>query len=288
MNDVFEENYRRLNRMAERILGSALESEDAVQEAFLRLLRNKDQVIENILGWLTTVTVRICLDRLRANKGIPFDQEEYIDDREGAPGRSSPPETSVTHLESIGQALHVLSDQLRPQERVAFVLHDVFGFGYHQISQVLDCSEENSRQLASRARRKVHPGSPPDEQEISQQLVEAFLSAAREGDFHRLVSLLHPECVLVADDVALALGTPRNVRGGPAVAEFFNGKAAAAQVAWVDGTFGAVWAPQGTVRVAFLFSRMGDKITSIEIVADEETLKSLWLRIISNEGDAHR
>lgn len=275
MTRIFEENRNRLVRVATQLLNSLPEAEDAVQEAFVRLVRNQETEIENIPGWLTTVTSRICLDRLRARKRNS--EAESIDDQSLSDLGTVSVEDRLVHKESLGLALRVVREALGPQERVAFVLHDLFEVGYEQISAILSCSPENSRQLASRARRKVLQGGPSQEVASPLELIEAFLKASREGQFHRLLEVLHPECELLPDELAAVLGTPRGLRGNQAVAEFFCGRAAAAKTAWVDGRWGAVWAPGGRVKVAFVMELRENRIVSIAPVADPERLATMMV-----------
>lgn len=277
----FEENRAHLKKVAFRMLGSASEADDAVQETWLRLSRSDAGVIENLTGWLTIVVGRICLDMLRSRRArgtesLNIDAVSEIADT-GAVG----PEREAILADSIGPALLVVLDMLTPPERVAFVLHDMFGMPFEEIAPIVGRSQAATRQLASRARRRVR-GSAEDvgarvsgTDRTERRIVDAFLSAARGGDFEALLSLLDPDCVLRADEFASLLGAPKQIEGGTNVANFFNGKSAAAVRATIDGVAAAAWAPNAKVRVAFSFTLRKERIVGIELIADRKRLRQL-------------
>src|ERR1700712_4489950 len=240
--DDFEAERGRLQRIAARILSDPHAAEDVVQQAWLRL-HSTDEQIENLPGWLTTVTSRLCLDRLRARTPVPT---ESIEVEATAPD----PADDVVLADSVGIALQVVLDRLTPSERVAFVMHDSFGFDFELIASMLDTTPAAARKLASRARAKVRPAAPEDAL-ADWEVVDAFMAAAREGDFTRLLELLAPDAVVSADAAASALGTPTHLEGRDEVAGFFNGAAAAAFPVFVEDRPGAAWIHRGEFKVAF-------------------------------------
>jgi len=222
----------RLLRLAARMLADPAEAEDVVQQAWIRLHHSTAE-IENLPAWLTTVTSRLCLDRLRARTPTP---QAEID----VPGVAPDPADDLALAEAVGIALHVLLDQLTPKERVAFVLHDTFGFDFETIGQVLDTTTVAARKLASRARSKIGQPTPTD-QSARWEIVDAFMAAARGGDFTRLLELLAPEALIVGDAAAVLAGTPAAIAGQHEVATFFNGAAAAALPVFIGDSPGAAW-----------------------------------------------
>jgi RNA polymerase sigma factor (sigma-70 family) len=278
----FEENRTRLRNVAYRMLGSLSEADDAVQEAWLRLSRSETSSIENLGGWLTTVVGRVCLDMLRARESR---REEPMNARTpkpiASPERGIEPEQEALLADSVGLALLVVLETLAPAERVAFVLHDMFAVSFEEIGAAVGRSPAAARQLASRARRRLHGAAVPDADLTRQRrVVEAFLAASRNGDFAALLAVLDPDVVLRADPAAVAMGSSREVRGAAAVAETFKGRAVAAQPAVVNGAAGAVWAPGGRPRVVFGFTITNGKIVQIELVADAERIRGLDLAIL--------
>ncbi len=275
----FETNRARLTAVAYRILGSSAEAEDAVQESWIRLTRSDTSDVENLAGWLTTITSRVCLDMLRARTGR---REEPIPDRPLHPLVGSiDPEQEALLGDSVGLALLVVLDTLAPPERVAFVLHDVFGLPFGEIAAVVGRSPEATRQLASRARRRVQGASTVNLDRTRQhEIVRAFLAASRSGDFDALVALLDPNVVLSADAAAVTIGASERVRGAGAVAQTFAGRARAASLALVDGKPGLVWAQGGTPRVVFEFAFQGDTISAITLLADPNTIAALDLEYV--------
>jgi RNA polymerase sigma-70 factor (ECF subfamily) len=270
LTGIFEDERPRLLRLAGRILSDHAEAEDIVQQAWLRLASTADQ-IENVPAWLTTATTRLCLDRLRAKTPVP--QEELEDAVEAHPD----PADEVALADTVGIALQVVLDRLTPRERVAFVLHESFGFDFATIAAILDASPTSARKLASRARAKIAQPSP-GAAIVDWQVVDAFLAAAREGDFSRLLELLAPEVVITGDDAAVALGTPQRIAGRHHVAEFFNGAAKAAFGVFLGERPGAAWIHRGQVKVAFDFTIVGGVITGIVFRAAPEALASVRRR----------
>jgi RNA polymerase sigma-70 factor (ECF subfamily) len=288
----FETHRRHLRDVAYRMLGSAPEAEDAVQEAWLRLSRADTTDVENLGGWLTTVVARVCLDILRSRKSRREESlEADTSDSVTAP-RDSNPERELLIADTVGPALLLVLDTLAPAERIAFVLHDMFAMPFEEIAPIVGRSPAAARQLASRGRRRVQGTGelPGPDLERQRDVVSAFLAASREGNFDRLLALLDPEVVLRADQVAIdaaaarrAAGAPglsREVRGPAAVAKTLSGRAQAARVALVDGSIGAAWAPGGQPRAVFAFRVAGAKIVEIEILADPETLRGLDVKLL--------
>ena len=217
--DRFEEHRGHLRSVAYRMLGSVSDAEDAVQESWLRLTRSDVAGVENLRGWLTTVVARVCLDMLRARtarREDAFDLEVHVPDPIVA-SAGGDPESEALLADAVGLAMLIVLDTLDPAERLAFVLHDAFALTFDEIAPIVDRSPVAARQLASRARRRVQREASTPDSDLRQQrqVVDAFLAAAREGDFERLVGLLDPEIVLRADGGA-AKGMSRLVRGIPA------------------------------------------------------------------------
>ncbi len=270
----FEQQRDRLRALAFRILGSTGEAEDAVQEAWLRLSRTDAAEVENLPGWLTTVTGRICLNMLSSRKTR---REDPLADHE--PPAVVGPEHDVLLGDSIGAALLVVLDTLSPPERLAFVLHDLFGMPFDEIAPILGKTAPAARQLASRARRRVRGVEEVEvDRDRQRQVVEAFLNASRAGEFAELLALLDPDVVLRADGAAALMGATAEVRGAGAVAETFCGRAKAALLTLVDGNAGAVWSTGGTPRMVFDFTVTDGRITAIEMLADPSLLAELDLR----------
>ncbi len=312
----FEENRTHLKRVAFRMLGSENEADDAIQETWLRLSRSDAGVIDNLTGWLTTVVARICLDMLRSRKARHVESLDSDGPSQIADDDAVDPERDAILAESIGPALLVVLDLLTPPERVAFVLHDMFGLSFEEIAPIIGRSEGASRQLASRARRRVRgsaegaaargsatngPGAAgaqrgraeidsagvrvagnAENKRDERRIVDAFLAAARGGDFEALLSVLDPECVLRADEFASLLGSPKKIEGGTNVADFFNGAASAAVRATIGGVAGAAWAPNGKARVAFSFTFRDERIVDIELIADRKRLQQLGVVLLDS------
>jgi RNA polymerase sigma-70 factor (ECF subfamily) len=263
------------------MLGSLTEADDAVQEAWLRMDRTDVGDVRNPRGWLTTVVARICLDMLRARSARP---EEPLDEAKPitAPDGADPEQEAVL-ADSIGVALLVILQTLSPAERLAFVLHDMFDLPYAEIAPIVGRSENTAAQLASRARRRVRGKTPDPATDLVRQrrLVDAFLAAARDGDFDALLAVLDGDVVLHVD--ATAAGTPTTIRGAQAVAtnaRAFSANARFAEPALVDGAVGIVVAPKGKLALVLRFSVVGDKITEIDIDADPARLNRLSLAVL--------
>jgi RNA polymerase sigma factor (sigma-70 family) len=278
----FEANRAHLRAVAYRMLGSPSEADDAVQEAWLRLSRSDTGGIENLGGWLTTVVARVCLNMLSARSSR---REEplgvHLPDPAAGPEDGIDPEREALLADSVGPALLVVLDALTPAERLAFVLHDLFAVPFDEIAAILGRSPAATRQLASRARRRVQ-GSAPDpaaDRRRQRAVVDAFLAASRGGDFEALVALLDPDVVLRADHAAQS-GAAGELRGAQAVAGTFSGRARFARPALVDGAAGAVWAPGGRPRVVFGFTIAAGRIVEIELLADPERVRQVDLEIL--------
>jgi RNA polymerase sigma-70 factor (ECF subfamily) len=269
----FEQNRPRLRAVAQRMLGTPHEAEDAVQEAWLRLSRADTTEVGNLAGWLTTVVSRVCLDLLRSRAARREDGSEMPETLVSA---AAQPESEALVADAIGPALLLVLDTLGPGERLAFVLHDMFAVPFPEIAAILGSSPAAARQLASRGRRKVQGGPARDDEDDAgrrQAVVSAFMAASREGDFAALLALLHPEAVLRVDEAAVRMGSIPAVQGAAAVAESLSGKARAALLTLIDGEPGAVWQVRGVPQVAFVFT-VGDDglITAIDLVADQAVL----------------
>jgi RNA polymerase sigma factor (sigma-70 family) len=282
----FDEDRARLRAVAYRMLGSAGDADDAVQEAWLRLSRSDSREVENLAGWLTTVVARICLDMLRSRKSR---REDSLVPAADAPTDRTP-ETDVAFADAIGPALLVVLELLAPAERVAFVLHDMFALSFEEIAPIVDRTPAAARQLASRARRRVRGATAPAS-DIAQhrEVVSAFLAASRDGDFERLVAVMSVDIVLRADETAVRTAAANQRRGAPSlapevrgasqVASGFKGRAQGASPAVIDGDAGAVWAPGGQVRAAFVFTYERDKIIAIDLIMDPTDLAELDVQI---------
>jgi RNA polymerase sigma-70 factor (ECF subfamily) len=277
MSDVdlaqaFEAHRTHLRGVAFRMLGSASEADDAVQEAWLKLARSDAAAIDNLGGWLTTVVARVCLDMLRARKARREEPIEVAPDLGGGD-----PERDAALADSVGLALLVVLDTLQPAERLAFVLHDLFGESFETIAAIVGRSPAAARQLASRARRRVQ-GQPPDAAALARQreLVQAFLTALRAGDFDGLIAVLDPDVVAHVEGEP---GTPpREVRGAVTWAKgavAFGRAAGAVELALVDGEAGLVFAPGGKVLRALRFTVDGDRIVDVEVITDPARIAQL-------------
>jgi RNA polymerase sigma factor (sigma-70 family) len=300
--EQFEQHRAHLRAVAYRMLGSASEAEDAVQESWIRLGRTDVSAVENLRAWLTTVVARVCLDLLRTRASRREDaldenveNVESVESVERATHVPDPvitradgdPESKAILADSVGLALLVVLETLEPPERLAFVLHDVFGMTFDEIAPIVDRSPEAARQLASRARRRVQRKAPNADADLRQQrrVVDAFLAAVREGDFERLVAVLDPDIVLRADGGALA-GLSRVVRGAQAVvaqAASFSKLGLSNQVVLVNGNIGVLSRlPDGRLFSVVGFTVAGGKIVEIDILADPERLGRLDLSAIES------
>jgi RNA polymerase sigma-70 factor (ECF subfamily) len=283
----FEANRARLETVAYRMLGSRSEAEDAVQEVWLRLNRADAESIGNIGGWLTTVVARLCLDMLRARKSR---REDSLDDMAGEEIPVEPsvvatgatPEEQIAMADSVGLAMLAVLETLGPAERVAFVLHDMFAVPFEEIAPVIGRSQDATRQLASRARRRVQ-GARPDgvvDNARRREIVDAFIAASRGGDFAALLSLLAPDVVFTPDEMAARLGQQGEARGASAVAALFNGRAQAARPALIDGVVDVAVVPGERLLLVLRLSIVDGRITGIEAVAGQEELAELDLEIL--------
>jgi RNA polymerase sigma factor (sigma-70 family) len=283
----FEADRTRLQAVAYRLLGSAGEADDAVQEAWLRLSRTDTNQIENLSGWLTTVVSRVCLDMLRSRRSRR--EETLTPEGESIPDTADP-EREAMLSESVGLAMLAVLQRLSPAERVAFVLHDVFGVSFDEIAAIVDRSPAAARQLASRGRRRVQGASEEGRvADVARQreIVEAFFRASRDGDLQALLAVLDPEVVLRPDEAALQMGRRNgwitsDLHGAEAVAQRFSGQAAGAQVALIDGAPGGVWAANGRPIVAFSFTIRDGKVAELELVADSERLSQMAIEVLGD------
>jgi RNA polymerase sigma factor (sigma-70 family) len=283
----FQAHRPRLRAVAYRLLGSANEADDAVQGAWLRLDRADTNGVRNLGGWLTTLVARECLDLLRARTarreqplGVHL-PDPLVGAQDGVD-----PEQQALLAEGVGLALLVVLDTLAPAERLAFVLHDTFAVPFDEIAAILGRSPAATRQLASRARRRVQAAATVPNTDLARQreVVDAFFAAAREGDFAALVAVLDPDVVVRANRGAAAAGVSVVVRGAAAVAEqalsFARRRAQFAQPALVNGAAGMIVAPHGRLFAVMGFTVRRGKIVEIEVVADPERLRQLDLVVL--------
>jgi RNA polymerase sigma factor (sigma-70 family) len=284
----FEANRTHLRAVAYRMLGSVSEADDAVQESWLRLSRADTGDVENLSGWLTTVVARVSLDMLRSRKSRreeafgPHVPEPIVSREDGVD-----PEHEALLADSVGLALLVVLERLSPAERLAFVLHDMFAVPFDEIAPIVSRSPAATRKLASRARSRVQGATPEPEADLARQreVVDAFLAAARGGDFEALVELLDPEIVLRVDRGALPTGASREVRGVTAVLEqvrTFARLASSARPALVNGAAGFVVAPRGRPVAVAGFTVSDGKIVEIDLLADPARLRRLDLTVLDD------
>jgi RNA polymerase sigma-70 factor (ECF subfamily) len=279
----FEANRGHLRSVAYRMLGSMSEADDAVQEAWLRLSRSDTEQVRNLDGWLTTVVARICLDMLRSRTSRREDPlGEHVPEPVADPTDGDPEHEAVL-ADSVGLALLVVLETLAPAERLAFVLHDMFAVPFEEIAPIVGRSPAATRQLASRARRRVQGAEAATDISRQRAVVDAFLAASRGGDFNALLTLLDPDVVLRADPVTVAAGAEAEVFGARSVAQTFGGRARAAQLALIDGAPGLVWMVGGQPRVVFKFAFSDGKIVGIELLSDPVRLRELDLELLGNQ-----
>ncbi|GAA4238708.1 RNA polymerase sigma factor SigJ [Actinomadura meridiana] len=269
----FAEHQDRLHAVAYRMLGSRGEAEDAVQEAWLRVSRADTDQVENPGGWLTTIVARVCLNMLEARRNrreesagaLPAEPQASV----RPPGQDGP-EAEALLADSVGVALTVVLDQLAPAERLAFVLHDVFAVSFAEIGTIIDRSPTAARQIASRARRRVQGAADASDaaRSAKREIVEAFLAAARGGDFAALLDLLAPDAVV------------GDLRGGQEVATFFTGRAQGARLALVDGVPAAVWSHLGRPKAVITFTVDSDKITHIDVNTDLDRIQDIDIIVL--------
>ena len=277
----FEANRPRLRAMAYRMLGSLSDADNAVQEGWIHADRASATDVDNPEGWFTTIVARVCLDMLRSRKSR---REEPLDLQDAA---VAGPEQEAMLADSVGLALLVVLDTLAPAERVAFVLHDTFGLPFGQIATITGRSPAAARQLASRARRRVHGTASVPRTHLARQrqVADAFLAAARGGDLGALLAVLDPDVVLHADAAAGPSGAAATLRGAAAVARgarAASGRSRYSRVALVNGTPGIVMAPRGRLRVVLAFTMTGDKISRIDVIADPARLETLDLAVLDD------
>ncbi len=278
----FETHRAHLRNVAYRMLGSLGEAEDAVQETWLRLHRTDTSKVDNLRGWLTTVVARVCLDELRARKAR---REDALDESAAAPavaaGRGHDPEQEAVLASAVGLALLVVLDTLTPAERLAFVLHDMFAVPFDEIAAISGRTPAATRQLASRARRRVHGGTPSRPGDVAQRaVVEAFMAALRAGDFEALVAVLDPDLVVRADGP----GGPREIRGAQEWARgavAFARLAGTAQVALVDGAAGIVFAPGGRLVRALRVTISAGRVARLDVVSDPAALRLVTVAVFA-------
>jgi RNA polymerase sigma-70 factor, ECF subfamily len=282
--EEFERHRPHLRAVAYRMLGSLSDADDVVQEAWLRLNRSDAASVENMRGWLTTVVARLSLDELRARKArreasadawLP---EPIISHQDGVD-----PEQEALLADSVGLALLVVLETLSPSERLAFVLHDMFAVPFDEIAPIVGRSPAAARQLASRARRRVHGAPVPDaDLDRQREVADSFLAAARDGDFGGLLTVLDPDVVLRAQGPGAA-GAPAVIRGAPAVAEralMFAHLARSARPALVNGAVGFVVSREGRPASIVGVIVRGGKIVEVDVIADPERLQELDLTIL--------
>jgi RNA polymerase sigma-70 factor (ECF subfamily) len=273
----FDQNRRHLRAVAYRMLGSLSEAEDAIQEAWLRLDRSETRDIANLRGWLTTVVGRVCLDMLRARK---LRREESQGSPEPILAGPSDPEQESLVADSVGLALLVVLETLTPAERIAFVLHDMFGVPFDEIAPMVGRSLPAAKQLASRARRRVQGATTvhADDRRREREVLEAFLAALRGGDFDALLSVLDPDVVARAGEIV--------VEGASAVAKraliFSRAGVQFARLALVNGAAGLVVAPCGRLTTVLSFNITDGKIVAIEIIGDPRRFHELDLGLIDS------
>ncbi|MFC9816467.1 sigma-70 family RNA polymerase sigma factor [Streptomyces virginiae] len=289
LTERFEEHRSHLRAVSYRMLGSLAEADDAVQEAWLRLSRSDVSEVENLGGWLTTVVSRVCLNMLRSRETRREDSLDAYPAHPGDPavGREDTvdPEQEAVMADAVGLALLVVLDTLTPAERLAFVLHDLFAVPFDEIAPLLGKSSAATRQLASRARRRVKGAPLVAEADLARRrrVVEAFLAATRGGHFDDLVSLLHPDVVLRADKAVGPTPRPLVVTGAVTVATGAMAamqRARATQPALVGGTVGLAMAPLGRLFLVLRFTIEDGLITEIDVVAEPERLAGLELAVL--------
>ncbi|MGW3207694.1 sigma-70 family RNA polymerase sigma factor [Streptomyces sp. NPDC001135] len=294
----FEADRPHLTAVAQRLLGSAVEADDALQEAWLRARQADLDAVHNLTGWLTTVVTRVCLNLLRARRNRREDfldaygQAPYEDAGDRAPGtppvsaEAGDPVREALTADEIGVALLVVLDTLGPAERVAFVLHDMFTVPFEEIAPLIGKTPAAARQLASRARRRVRgrPPAPGADAARRRRAVEAFLAATRGGDFTALVALLDPDVVLHADALVVPTPEPVTVRGAEPVARGAMAamdRARSTGLALLDGEFGLVMAEQGRPRLVLAFDFGADgRITRVDVVAEPERLRGTEIAVV--------
>ncbi len=269
----FEGERSRLTAIATRILGSSHDAGDVIQEAWLRLSRTDADEIDSLPAWLTRVVTRLCLDHLRKRS-----TRTSIESRAPTSSPTEDPAEDSVLADQVGGAMQVVMDSLAPAERVAFVLHDVFGYPFDDISTLLGRSATATRKLASRARDKLQDAPETADEKAAldehHQVVDAFLTAARSGVMADMLTLLAPDAVMRADAAGIKMGTDPVYDGAAAVAERFNGAKGAVPVT-IDGDLGAAWIASSEIKVAFVFHVADGLVREVELLADPEVLATL-------------
>ncbi len=294
LTDRFEEHRPRLRAVAYRMLGSHAEAEDALQEAWLRVARAGADGVENMGGWLTTIVARQCLNMLRSRtsrREEPLDT--HVPDPVVATGDGLDPAHQVLVADAVGLALLVVLESLDPAERLALVLHDMFGVPFDEIAPIVGRTPAAARQLASRARRRIRTDAPRPDRDLARQreVVDAWLAASRAGDFDALVALLDPDAVLRVDGGVRGAGTSKHVRGAAQVAGqavLFAAGARHARRALVNGAAGVVSAPGGRAAAVLAFTVVDGRIHRIDILADPDRLAVLLPRLDGPVDDGDR
>lgn len=288
LTEQFEAHRNHLQAVAYRILGSLREADDAIQEAWIRLSRSDTSRVENMGGWLTTIVSRVCLDMLRSRKSRP---EELSMDRIPEPVTSyqdrSDPEQEALMADSVGFAMLVVLEKLNPAERIAFVLHDIFALSFSEIALIIGRNEAAARQLASRARRRVRGvkstlNTAEAELKRKRKLVDAFIAASRNADFEKLLKVLDPNIVLRNDTAFPPAANTPWVHGSQAVANQFAGRAQGAKPVLVNGSVGAIIGPLSQPIFVLEFKIVDDKITEMEMIADQIRLAQLDLVLLND------
>jgi len=282
----FEDHRAHLTAVAYRMLGSASDADDAVQQAWLRLDRADTAGVRNLRNWLTAVVAHICLDMLRARKARREDPVGALPtDLPAIPADTMDPEQEAVMADSVGLALLVVLDTLTPAERLTFVLHDLFDLPYAELAPILGRTPAAAAQLAARARRRVRgtPVADTDRRIADERaVVDAFLMAARAGDFDALIAVLDPNVALHADAVAAPSGQPIRMRGARRVtasALMFSARARYTRPALIDGHVGLVVAPNGVLDCLLAFTITDHRITTIDIIADPDRLATTSLAV---------
>ncbi|AXK35677.1 RNA polymerase subunit sigma-70 [Streptomyces armeniacus] len=285
----FEAHRGQLRAVAYRMLGSPTEADDAVQEAWLRLSRTGPGGIDDLESWLRTVVARLCLDMLRTRTSR---REEPLDgpltERTSGGGPGAEPEDEAVLVESVGRALLVVLDRLKPAERVAFVLHDLFAMPFEEIAPIVDRTPVAAKKLASRARQRVRGGDAVPRAERAgpaeqRRVVDAFLAAARSGDLGALLAVLAPDVVRHADPAVLPAGRAAVARGADVVARetlVFGRRSRLAAPALVNGAVGVVVAPHGRLLLALAITVEGGRVAAYDVIADPERLRRLDLAVL--------
>jgi RNA polymerase sigma factor (sigma-70 family) len=283
--EQFEANRTHLQAVAYRMLGSLSEAEDAVQESWLHLCRSNRSTVSNLGGWLTTVVARICLDMLRSrnSRGEESLEASVLESGTGQEEESDLEQEALL-ADSVGLALLVVLDRLSPVERLAFVLHDIFAIPFDEIAEVVERSEIATRQLASRARRKVRGATPESDTDLarSRAVADAFLSASREGNFDALLAMLDPDVVFRHERSAVPAGKSGEIRGAASVARLFSGRAQETQLALVNGSIGIIVAPRGRLMLVLGLTITNGKISEINVISDHAHLSQLRLLVLSD------